>query len=88
MDTARWYQIKVRASVPAKWSERLGGMTIRYESDPEEGPVTWLEGRLRGQAALAGVCDTLYQFHLPIIEISSQPDEAPVNAANGEETTE
>jgi hypothetical protein len=83
----RWYQIKVRGSVPVKWSERLGGMTIRYASDPEEGSVTWLEGRLRGQAALAGVCDTLYQFHLPILEISSRADDAPVKAADRVETT-
>jgi len=32
-------------------------------------PVTTLEGDLRDQAALAGVLNTLYELHLPVISV-------------------
>jgi len=31
--------------------------------------VTTLEGRLLDQAALAGVLNTLYELHLPVLEV-------------------
>jgi hypothetical protein len=38
------------------------------ETDP---PVTTLRGELGDQASLAGVLNTLYELHLPIISVQS-----------------
>jgi len=63
------YQIRVRGQIKARWSDRLEGMTISVAA-PEGGrPVTTLEGKLTDQAALAGVLNTLYELHLPVLEV-------------------
>jgi hypothetical protein len=63
------YQIRVKGKVKASWSERLEGMTISLAA-PGNGPfVTTLEGELPDQAALAGVLNTLYELHLPVLRV-------------------
>ena len=51
--------------VPESWYDRLSDMTI-VGSTPEG---MTLEGRLSDQATLAGVLDTLFTLHLPILEV-------------------
>lgn len=65
MDKPAVYQIKVRGEIDSVWSERLGGMQITVE--PSD--IVTLVGRLADQAALAGVLDTLYELHLPVLEV-------------------
>jgi len=65
MDKPGVYRIKVKGVVPNGWSDRLGGMQITVNNSES---VT-LEGWLPDQAALAGVLDTLYGLHLPILEV-------------------
>jgi len=48
-------------------SDLLGGMTISPDTVEADPPVTTLEGELRDQAALAGVLNTLYELHLPVL---------------------
>jgi hypothetical protein len=63
------YRIDVQGSIPARWCERLEGMTITAYT-PESGPlVTTLLGELTDQAALAGVLNTLYGLHLPVLSV-------------------
>jgi hypothetical protein len=63
------YRIDVQGRIPARWSERLEGMTITVYS-PEAGlPVTMLFGELADQAALAGVFNTLYELHLAVLSV-------------------
>jgi len=63
------YQIKVQGRVDPGWSDRLAGMTIRLTKEEARPPVTTLEGELLDQAALAGVLNTLYELHLPVLSV-------------------
>jgi len=71
MDKPAVYQIKVRGEIDSVWSERLGGMQITVE--PSD--IVTLVGRLADQAALAGVLDTLYELHLPVLEVKQLEQE-------------
>ena len=63
------YRIRVRGRVPASWSSRLEGMAITVYS-ADTGPcVTSLVGELSDQADLAGVLNTLYGLHLPVLAV-------------------
>jgi hypothetical protein len=42
-------------------------MTISPDTAQADPPVTTLEGELTDQAALAGVLNTLYELHLPVL---------------------
>ena len=63
------YRIRVSGRLSASWSDRLGGMTITVFS-ADTGPcVTSLVGELSDQADLAGVFNTLYGLHLPVLSV-------------------
>jgi hypothetical protein len=63
------YQISVQGKVDPEWSDRLAGMTIRLTVEDASPPVTTLQGELSDQAALAGVLNTLYELHLPVLSV-------------------
>jgi len=63
------YRIRVDGKLNESWSEQLGGMTITIKNTNEEASGAILEGLLPDQAALAGVLDTLYELHLPILSV-------------------
>ena len=44
-------------------------MTITESSAEAETPLTTLLGELSDQAALAGVINTLYELHLPLLTV-------------------
>lgn len=50
-------------------SDFLGGMAIQIKSGETKFPITILNGELRDQAALAGVLNSLYELHLPVISV-------------------
>ena len=63
------YRIRVLGRVDTSWSKRLEGMNIT-EAQHHNGEVeTVLVGRLSDQAALAGVLNTLYELHLPMLSV-------------------
>ena len=63
------YRIDVQGRIPARWCDRLEGMTITLYA-PKAGPLmTTLLGELTDQAALAGVLNTLYELHLPVLSV-------------------
>jgi len=66
MDKPAVYRIKFQGVMPDGWLDRLGGLQITANTSED---VT-LEGWLPDQAALAGVLDTLYALHLPILEVT------------------
>ena len=68
-DSPATYRIGVEGRVPARWSDRLEGMIITERSPEAESPVTTLMGELSDQAALAGVLNTLYELHLPVLTV-------------------
>ena len=63
------YRIRVHGRVPASWSSRLEGMVITVYSADTGLCVTSLVGELSDQADLAGVLNTLYGLHLPVLSV-------------------
>ena len=61
------YRIRVQGFLDESWSERMGGLQITTSILKDQGPVTALVGQLRDQAELAGVLNTLYELHLPLL---------------------
>jgi hypothetical protein len=72
-DCPATYQIGVLGCIPARWCDRLEGMAITEPSPEDESPVTTLLGELSDQAALAGVLNTLYELHLPVLTVERLP---------------
>lgn len=66
-DSPADYQISVQGRIDPPWSARLEGMTISQAAVGADLPVTTLQGELKDQTALAGVLNTLYELHLPIL---------------------
>jgi hypothetical protein len=67
--TEATYRIKVQGYLDKNRSDFLSGMTITTASQEDQGVVTTLVGRLRDQAELSGVLNTLYELHLPILSV-------------------
>jgi hypothetical protein len=63
------YQIIVQGRINPNMSDFLGGMAIQIKSGETKSPITILNGELRDQAALAGVLNSLYELHLPVISV-------------------
>ena len=81
MDKPAVYRIKVQGVVPESWTDRLGGMGIVSVTSA----ATTLEGRLPDQAALNGVLETLFELHLPLLEVSCLPPGRPAVSASPKE---
>ena len=64
------YRIVTQGTVSEDWHRRLGGMEVTTSSPESDEAQTMLQGRLRDQAALHGLLDTLYALHLPILEVT------------------
>jgi hypothetical protein len=80
------YQIIVEGRIDATWSDRLEDMTICQVTSDTQPPVTTttLEGELKDQASLAGVLNSLYELHLPILMVMRLSVE-PSKTKNDEE---
>ena len=61
------YRIHVRGRVDPRQSERLAGMQLTEIYGSNGTPETILVGRLLDQAALAGLLESLYEMHLPVL---------------------
>ena len=67
------YRIRVLGSLDESWSERLGGLRITScTPKDQEGPVTELCGKVRDQAELAGLLNSLYELHLTLLSVEMQ----------------
>jgi hypothetical protein len=69
------YRIVVRGQLDGEWSDRLAGMEIITTSRWDKPSLTTLVGRIRDQAELSGVLDTLHGLHMPIIKIETIEEE-------------
>jgi len=65
------YRIVVQGVLSDHWRDRLAGLAVETASPPGQAPRTTLVGRLRDQAELNGVLETLYGLHLPIIVVET-----------------
>ena len=77
--TPATYRIEVEGYLEESWSDNLGSMRITTRKREDQSPVTTLVGRLRDQSALAGVLNSLYEFHMPIllVELLSSDHSSP-----------
>ena len=71
LDTQATYRIRVQGAIDNSWSDRLGGMSITNEATADQQGVTILVGSLTDQAALTGVLNTLYDYHLPLLSVEN-----------------
>jgi hypothetical protein len=76
-DSPAPYQIIVQGRIDGTWSDRLEGMKICQAAENLHLPETTLEGELSDQAALAGVLNTLYELHLPVISVKRMSSRDP-----------
>jgi hypothetical protein len=63
------YQIKIQGRIDPSMSDVLEGMLISSVIEEDLPPITILDGELRDQAALAGVLNTIYELHLPVLSV-------------------
>ena len=67
--TPATYRIEVEGHLDESWSDRLAGMRITARKRSHQITVTTLVGRLRDQAELSGVLNSLYDLHLSIVKV-------------------
>jgi hypothetical protein len=63
------YQIVVQGSLTEQLAECLGGLRLQVSPGVHGGAATTLPGRLRDQAQLIGVLNTLYEMRVPILSL-------------------
>ena len=73
-DNPATYQISVQGYIDPAWSDRLEGMAICLVTAETVSSITTLIGELTDQAALAGVLDTIYELHLPVLSVKRLSD--------------
>ena len=73
------YQISVQGRIDPAMSDLLGGMTISLDSAEEGSPVTTMVGELSDQSALAGVLNTLYELHMPVLSVKRMNTGSPAD---------
>ena len=70
------YHIRVIGLLDESWSKRLGGLRITAcNMKGQEEPVTELVGKVRDQAELAGLLNSLYELHLTLASVEMLNDE-------------
>ena len=65
------YKIRVKGVLSESCSEILGGMQISVKQSSGEESESILIGQINDQSALAGVLNTLYEFHHTIISVNT-----------------
>jgi len=63
------YRIEVEGHLAESWSDCLAGMRITVGKRLDQTMMTTLVGRLRDQAELSGVLNSLYDLRLPILKV-------------------
>jgi hypothetical protein len=63
------YCILVKGHLEDWWSDRLGGLKIKDQTQLDDFALTELEGEVLDQAALFGILNTLYDLRMPLITV-------------------
>jgi hypothetical protein len=69
LETPANYRIRVQGHVPQEWFDRLGGMSVTQGLSTGAHKTSTLQGYMPDQAALSGVLNTLYELHLPLLNV-------------------
>lgn len=71
IDQPTLYRIRVHGELEERWSGRMGGMQIHWQTQEDGSIMTILKGQLLDQAALFGVLMLLYNLRLPLISVEA-----------------
>lgn len=71
-DSEASYEIVVGGRIPDSWVERMGGMQVIHEKADAMGARTVLRGKLKDQAELNGVLESIYRLHLTIFTVQQR----------------
>ena len=63
------YRIEVEGHLAESWSDCLAGMRITARKRADQTTVTTLFGRLKDQAELSGVLNSLYDLRMSILKV-------------------
>jgi hypothetical protein len=63
------YRISVQGNLDEIWSERLSGMQITTSGEENSDAVTLLFGRVKDQAELNGILETLYTLQRSVLSV-------------------
>lgn len=74
------YHIRIQGHLSANWSAWFDGLTIANSPNGE----AVLSGQLPDQAALYGVLNRLQALNLPLLSVSSGPQNSPPSSPLGE----
>ena len=70
------YRIRVLGSLDERICRRLGGLQITaHKPKDQEGSVTELVGKVRDQAELSGILETLYEMHFTLLSVEMQNED-------------
>ena len=70
------YRIRVGGQLTEHWTGRLACLEFEVnESSGPKGPVTELVGRVRDQAELSGILETLHELHLTLLSVEMLEEE-------------
>ncbi len=64
-----FYRIEVEGLLPSSWFERLGEMKVLPPPKKNMSNVTIMQGRVADQADLSGILNSLYELHMPILNV-------------------
>ena len=68
------YRICVKGFLDDSWSVRFSGMSISNQVPGRISPMVALVGPVTDQAELAGVLNSLYEMHLPLVSVELLDD--------------
>jgi hypothetical protein len=68
-DRPATYRIIVKGRIDQLWFEDLGEMDIRIQDQADEPAKTILSGRVRDQAELMGIMNSLYELHMTVLSV-------------------
>ena len=63
------YRIRVQGALDESYIDCLGDMSIEVIKQDNQAPVTTLVGRVRDQAQLMGILNSLYELHLSLLSV-------------------
>ena len=69
LDSPATYQICIQGYLDQSWSDYVGDVSIRVQSQPNKPVVTVITGEFQDQAALTGALTQLYDLGFPLLSV-------------------
>ncbi len=76
LDRPITYQIKVQEIIDKSWSDWFDGLTITFENEDENRPLTTLTGPVIDQPALRGILNRIWDLNMTLVSVNRIDDAA------------